>query len=250
MDGWRLALGTLTALPVQPPSTVSRSTARVAMLAAPLAVLPLGAAVAVVLLLGDRADLPSLAVGTLGVAALVLGNRAFHVDGLSDTADGLAASYDRERSLAVMKSGTSGPAGGVAVLLVLMLQVSGAAELSTTWRGALLAGLLVCVSRCALALTCAAGVPGARPDGLGGSFVGVVPVLAAIASWLIAAALVGVVGSWAGLDWWRGVVAVAVTLVAVLLLVRRTTTRFGGVTGDVFGAAIEVALAALLVVCA
>jgi adenosylcobinamide-GDP ribazoletransferase len=249
-DGWRLAVGTLTALPVRPPTAVTRQAARFAMLAAPLAVVPLGVLVAVVLWLGDRADLPPLATGTLAVAALVLSTRAFHVDGLSDTADGLAASYDRERSLAVMKSGTSGPAGGVAVLLVLLLQVAGATSLTGSWRTAVLAGVLVCVSRCALAITCAAGVPGARPNGLGGSFVGVVPVGAAVASWLVAAALVSAVAAWAGLDWWRGLVAIALALLVIGLLVRRTTARFGGVTGDVFGAAIELSLAALLVVCA
>jgi adenosylcobinamide-GDP ribazoletransferase len=250
LDGWRLAVGTLTALPVRPPTEVTRTTARFAMLAAPLAVVPLGLLVLIVLRLGDWANLPPLATGTLAVAALVLGTRAFHVDGLSDTADGLAASYARERSLAVMKSGTSGPAGGAAVLLVLLLQVAGASALGATWRGAVLAGLLVCVSRCALTITCATGVPGARPEGLGGSFVGVVPVVAAVASWVTAAVLVSGVASFAGIDWWRGLVAIALSLLMIALLVRRTTTRFGGVTGDVFGAAIEISLAALLVVCA
>lgn len=243
-------MGTLTALPVRAPTEVTRATTRFAMLAAPLAVVPLGLLVVVVLRLGDWASLPPLATGTLAVAALVLGTRAFHVDGLSDTVDGLTASYDRERSLAVMKSGTSGPAGGVVVLLVLLLQAAGATSLSATWRGAVLAGLLVCVSRCALAITCAAGVPGARPEGLGGSFVGVVPVVAAAVSWVVATVLVSAVASWAGVDWWRGLVAIALALLTIALLVRRTTTRFGGVTGDVFGAAIELSLAVLLVVCA
>ena len=45
-DGWRLAVGTLTAVPVRAPVAVTRSTARSAMLLAPLAVLPLGLLVA------------------------------------------------------------------------------------------------------------------------------------------------------------------------------------------------------------
>ena len=101
------------------------------------------------------------------MAVLVLGTRAFHVDGLSDTADGLTASYDRERSLEVMHSGTSGPAGGVAVLLVLGVQARRSRSLSAVPAGPVLVGVLVCVSRCALVLTCVRGVPAARPDGLG-----------------------------------------------------------------------------------
>src|SRR3546814_19382669 len=52
-------------------------------------------------------ELPPLAVGLLTVGALAAGSRALHWDGLSATVDGLAASYDMERSIAVIRSGTS-----------------------------------------------------------------------------------------------------------------------------------------------
>src|SRR5690349_20712756 len=107
----RLAIGTLTALPIAPPSVVDARTARIAVLLAPLAVAPLGLAVGAVLWLAGRFDVAPAAAGLLAVGVLVLGTRAFHIDGLADTADGLTASYDRERSLAVMKSGSVGPAG-------------------------------------------------------------------------------------------------------------------------------------------
>ena len=55
------------------------------------------------------------------------------------------------------------------------------------------------------------------------------------------------VAGWVSFDWWRGLVAVALAAVVVSLLVRRCVRRFGGVTGDVFGAAIELALATMLV---
>lgn len=246
-DAWRLAVGTLTAVPVAPPSRVDRGIARSAMLLAPLAVLPLGGLVAAIGWAGHAVGLPPGVVAFVAVGALAAGSRALHWDGLSDTVDGLASSYDAGRSLAVMKSGTAGPAGVVAVVVVVGVQATALTTLVSTTRGAVLAGVLVCMSRCALAVTCARGVPGARPDGLGSSYTQTVPRVAAVASWLLAAGLGSAVTGWTGQDWWRGLAGVAVTALVVLVLVRRTSTRFGGVTGDVFGAAIELALATLLV---
>src|SRR5690606_30061583 len=170
LDAWRLAVGTLTAVPVKPPTVVDPQRAGLAMTLAPLAALPLGAAVTLIALTGDALDLPVLVVAMLSLGAAVLGNRAFHLDGLSDTVDGMAASYDRTRSLAVMKTGTSGPAGVVAVVLVLGLQATGLSavlSLSDSVGAAVLAGCAMCVARVALATCCARRVPSARPGGLG-----------------------------------------------------------------------------------
>ena len=249
-DGWRLSVGTLTAIPIRPPVTVDRATSRTAMLLAPVVVLPLGLLVAALLWLAERADLPYLAAGFVAVGALALGSRALHLDGLSDTVDGLTASYDRERALAVMRSGSAGPAGVVALVVVLGTQAAALASLAHNPRAALLAGALVCVSRCALSLTCLAGVPAARPDGIGAPSSGVVPVPLAVVSWLLGAAAVAGLGAWAGVDWWRCVLAVAAAAILVGLVIRTAIRRIGGVTGDVYGAAIELALAALLIGCA
>ncbi len=246
-DSWRLVLGTLTVLRVPAPRSVDRRTAGAAMLVAPLAVLPFGAGVALVMLAGRAVLLPPLVTGLLAVALLVVGTRAFHVDGLSDTVDGLTASYDRDRSLAAMHTGTSGPAGGAAVLLVLGLQAASIAQLVELPRGAVLVAALVCVSRCALALTCLRGVPAARANGLGEAFTESVTRLAAAASLLLSLVAVGLVAGWAGLAWWRGVLAVVLALAVTAVLVRRAVHRLGGVTGDVFGAAVELSLATLLV---
>ena len=246
-DAWRLAVGTLTAMPVGSPRHVDATVARRAMLLAPAAVLPLAALVVGVGTAGRMLGLPPLAVAVLAVGALAAGSRALHWDGLSDVADGLTASYDRERSLAVMKTGTSGPAGVVAVVVVLGAQAAALAPLLASPRGALVAGAAVCVSRCALAVTCARGVPAARRDGLGSAYTETVPVPAAALSWAVGAAVLAGAATWAGLGIPRALLACAAAVVVVLLLVRRTVRRFGGVTGDVFGAAIELALATLLV---
>jgi adenosylcobinamide-GDP ribazoletransferase len=251
-DAWRLALGTLTAVPVTPPATVDRQRARVAMVVAPLATIPLALGLVVVAGIGAWVDLPPLVVALLALGVTIIGNRGFHLDGLSDVVDGMAASFDRERSLAVMKSGTAGPAGVVAIVLVVGIQAAalGAILADGEWTSAVLAGAALCVSRAALAICCARGFAPARQDGLGRLYTQTVPRWAALAIWLVAAAVLAVLGERAGLEWWRGAIAAGVAAATVLVVVRRAVTRFGGVTGDVFGASIELAFAAMLVVLA
>jgi adenosylcobinamide-GDP ribazoletransferase len=246
-DGLRLAVGTLTALPVRPPAQVDQRTARTAVLLAPPATLPLGLAVAATLWLTQLLGVDPLASGLLAVGVLALGSRAFHLDGLADTADGLTASYDRERSLAAMKSGVVGPAGVAALFVVLGVQVVGFAGLSSE---PLAAGALVLASRAALALTCMRGVPAAAGEGLRGPFAGSVPLPLAVLRWVSAAAIAGLVFALLGLPWHDAAIGFAIATVLVGLLIRRAVSRLGGVTGDVFGAAIELTLATLLIAAA
>jgi adenosylcobinamide-GDP ribazoletransferase len=243
-DGWLLATGTLTAFRVPPPARVDRPVAGTAMVLAPLAVLPLAASVSLVALLVDSAGVPPLATAYVVLLALALGTRAFHWDGLADTADGLTASYSPARSLEVMRTGPVGPAGAVAVVLVAGLQAAALAAVLRHEHGWWVVGLLVCASRAALAVACVRGVPAARADGLGAGHVGAVPVWGAAAA--IVVALVACVGAGLGLGHvWPPVLGVVVMVAVVVALLVRCTRRLGGVTGDVLGAAVEVSFAVL-----
>lgn len=241
MTALRLAVGMLTCLPVGAVTRVTPGVARGALLMAPVAVAPIGALFGLACWVGGRADLPPLAVAFVALGLLALGSRALHLDGLSDVADGLTASYDRERSLAVMKGGTAGPAGAAALVVVLGAQAAALATYVGSVRGAVVAGACVAASRTALWIVCSSVVPPARADGLGVTFARRVPIAVAATGWAGLAALAVLV------DPVRGPLAVAVAAAAVLLLTWRCVRRFGGVTGDVYGAGIEVALAALLV---
>lgn len=242
----RMALGTLTALPVRPPPRLDARVAGTAMLLAPVAVAPLALAAGGLVMLSQLAGLPELVSGVLAVGLLALGSRGLHLDGLADTADGLAASYDRERALRVMRTGDSGPAGVTTLLLVLVLQCAALAG-SIPGTAGVGAAVAVLTGRAMLAVCCARPVPSARADGLGATVSGSVhPALAALAvgttSVVAAAAMLPT-----ELAWWRGPVAVFAALASAGLLLFRCVRRFGGVTGDVLGGCVEVGTAGALV---
>lgn len=220
------------------------------MLLAPLtAVVPALAAVTVCLA-AALVGVPPFATGALAVGVVALTSRGLHLDGLADTADGLAASYDQERALAVMRSGDVGPAGAATLIVVSLTQAACVAALVGPWRGAVTVGIAVIVSRTVLAMCCATGVPAARPTGLGATVAGSVPVRAVVTAILSTALVTALVVLSLGQPWWRGLLADALAFTAAGLLLRRCVRRLGGVTGDVLGACVEVALTAALVVLA
>jgi len=247
-DGLRLALGTFTAIPVPAPRRITRATARAAMILASFATLPIGAAAALVAWLGGWAGVPDLVTAAVLVGVVALGSRGLHLDGLADTADGLAASYDRAKALEIMRRGNTGPNGAVALVIVIIIQIAAAAAVLGRPWGAVALGGLVCLSRVSLMITCAAGTTAARPDGLGAAVAGVVPRATTGIGVMVAAGLACLLMAITGSPWWLGIIAVVVSGATAVLLVLRCSRRFGGITGDVLGAGIELSLAALLIV--
>lgn len=246
-DGWRLAAGMITVVPWGPPTKVDRPVSMAAMLLAPLVVVPLALVVGLAGWGGREAGISPLVLGFVAVGLLALGNRSFHLDGLADVADALTASYDRRRSLAVMVDPTSGPAAIAMLIVTLGIQAAAFASLFTLDRGPVVAAVLVCASRAVLAITCSVGVPPADQPGLAADYAGIITRPWAALTWIVTtAALVGVL-AWAGAPWWQGLITAAVALGVIALVLHRAVTRFGGVTGDVFGATIELTLAATLI---
>jgi adenosylcobinamide-GDP ribazoletransferase len=214
------------------------------MALAPLAALPLAVAGALTVWLADALLAPPLLAAALTVAVLALGSGGLHLDGLADTVDGLAVPGDRDRRLEVMRRGDVGPAGAAALVLVLLVQVAALAAVLADRDGttaALSTGAAVVVSRVAVPITCAAGVPAARRDGLGSPVAGTVPRLVVLALLVAAAAL-----AWVA-DGVHGVAATAVAAAVVGVLLLRAGRRIGGISGDVIGAGVELALAGYLV---
>lgn len=247
--GWRLVVGTLTVIPVPPPQRVDAGTARVAALLAPLAFAPVAVVLGSVTWLAGWA-LPGPVVGLLLVGLTAWLTRAIHLDGLADTADGLGSGRPAERALEIMKRGDVGPMGVVTLIVVLGLQAASAGELLQRPWGWLAVASALAASRGALAIAARHGVPAARRDGLGAVFASSVPTLAAAALWAGIGAVLVVVGVLQGSPWWQGLLAALAGAAAAGYLVWAATRRLGGITGDVLGAAVELAGAAVLVVLA
>ena len=246
-DALRLAFGTLTALPTPPPGRVDPGVARLAMLVAPVAVLPLALVWTLGHLVVRISSVPPLLVGVILVGCTALYSRGLHLDGLADTADGLSAGYDRERALAVMKTGDVGPSGAGAIVLAVLVQSVAVGALLTSGAGTALAVIALVASRHVLAWGCSSRVPTARATGLGATVGGTVPT--GLAATVTAAGLVAaaVLGQRFGAPWYAGAATVIGGLAATAYVLRTAIRRIGGMTGDVLGACVEIALAASLV---
>ena len=239
VDGLRLAFGTLTVLPVRA-GRVDRAAAAVAMTIAPLVGALLGAVLAALLAGLVAAGTPRLVAAAVPVAAATLLTRGLHLDGLADTVDGLGSYRRGPAALAVMKQPNVGSFGVAAVVLTLLLQTAALTALSPA---AVVVGWTA--GRLAVPLACRRGVPAARPEGLGALVAGTVPIPAAASQ--TAAVAVLAVAATPGRPW-QGPAAVLTAAGLAALVVRHCVRRFGGVTGDVIGAAVEVATTSAVVV--
>lgn len=239
MRGLALALSWLTVLPVHTGAPDAR-TAAAALRWAPVVGALLGT-VAGSLLLGMRVvGVPALVAGLLTVGFLGLATRGMHLDGLADTADGLGCYGPPERALAVMRDGGAGPFA-VATMLVTVGAQAAALAVLPPWSAPAALAVAAAAGRAGFAWVARRGVPAARPGGLGATVAGSQPWWVAGAWWLVlAAAGFALAGA-------RGVIGVAVGAGLVMVLSRHTTRRFGGMTGDVLGAASELATLVALV---
>ncbi|MFJ9738200.1 adenosylcobinamide-GDP ribazoletransferase [Streptomyces sp. NPDC101166] len=248
-DGLRFAFGTLTVLPVRV-TRWDRSAARGGMTAAPAVGLVVGGCAAGLGLLALLAGTGPLLAAVASAAVPAVLTRGLHLDGLADTADGLGSGRPAEDALRIMKQSDIGPFGVLTLVFTLLAQVAALTRLyDASWtRGATAAVVSAVAARLALTLAARTGVPAARPEGLGATVAEAVPARRAVALTAVCVAAAAAGGALTGpYDAVRAALAVVLAVASAELLLRHSVRRFGGVTGDVFGAVAETAATTSLI---
>jgi adenosylcobinamide-GDP ribazoletransferase len=196
---------------------------------------------------GAGMGLSPLVTAALVLAAWAAISGMLHLDGWADCCDALIAPLSRERRLEVMKDPRLGSFGGAGLILLLLVKLAALAEVLAPTGGRPLAALLPLLiipvlGRWAVVIA-AASFPLARPDGMGASFrrgLGRREIILATLTAAVACAVLG----------WRGPVLWAFAGLALLGMGRLATARLGGLTGDVYGAIVELTETVMLVMVA
>jgi adenosylcobinamide-GDP ribazoletransferase len=243
------ALGLFSVVPVPIADDLTRPAAIAALRWFPLVGAVLGAVAGLPLTaVLEWVPRAALVGAVLAVGLLALLTRGLHLDGLADTADGLGSRAPAARALEVMRRSDIGPFGVLATVFAVFVDVAALASLDGgVWRPVAALAVAAATGRLCAVHAAHRRVPPARPEGFGGFVAG------SVSTPTLGAETVTVLGFGVGLaaavD--ASVVGWVVTQAAVLVvcagLRRHVTRRLGGVTGDVFGALVEVGTALTLV---
>jgi len=146
-------------------------------------------------------------------------------------------SAPRERRLEIMRDPRVGSFAVAGLVLVLLLKTAAVFSLPQAAPGLLLAPVWA-----RWWILVAARRPAARPGGLGSSFAAALTPRQLATALALPLLLLGIAAWWD----WRSLAAVALSGLTCLGVLRLAQARIGGVTGDVFGAVVELTEVALL----
>jgi adenosylcobinamide-GDP ribazoletransferase len=184
------------------------------------------------------ATTPPALTGILLVAVSAAMSGALHLDGLADTFDALGAPVGRDERLRIMRDPHVGTFGTTALIIVLLIKSSAVAALFERHQLRALVFAASVARFCPSLLTRL--FPPARTGGSGKALadgVSTKQVTGAAIAVVLVAVLSGTSRPWVG-----GIVAVGVAVALGAIAYR----QLGGVTGDIFGASIELAETAVL----
>lgn len=247
----QVAVSMFTIIPVPGSGPVDEDVAGRAILWLPAVGVLLSVPAAAALLavgLGGGAPLRRLLGAVLAVTVLGVLTGGLHLDGLADTADGLGSRRPRAAALEIMRRGDTGPLGVAALVLAVLLQVTALAALPG--RLAVVGLVLGAVTaRTAVIVATGPAFPPARPGGFGALVAGRTPARVCVAAIILLVAAVAGAGELAaGTPLAARLLAATVAgLLAAAAVCVAARSRLGGLTGDVFGAVIELAMTATLI---
>jgi adenosylcobinamide-GDP ribazoletransferase len=197
----------------------------------PVVGLMLGGVAAVAAWMLARAA-PPMVAAVLVVLLLAGFSGCLHLDGLSDTADGLLSSRPRGQMLQIMHDSHAGAMGIIALVFALLAKFAALASLPAAMLAPVVL-LMPLAGRSAMVVHMAL-LPYARESGLGSVFYRKSAGPAAVGAWGLLAATAWLVLGLPGLA-----IGAACLLVSVALAVY-FRHKIGGATGDTFGAVCEI----------
>lgn len=225
--------------------------------------------------------LPLAALAALAILALATGG--LHLDGLADTADGLGSRAEPRRALEIMRQSDIGPFGVITLIFAVAASAaalyaiaapapltgfvayaplseqplssgavggafrSGSRDVFPHFIAPVALAVAAMTGRLAAVHAAARGVPAAHASGFGALVAGTVTGPAKAAHTALVLGVGAGLGALVGFTWWAWPAAQAVALGVTWLFRRHVTRRLGGITGDVFGAVIEIATLLALV---
>ena len=186
--------------------------------------------------------LPSALVTVLLVVSLVVISGALHLDGFVDTCDGIGGHKTVEERWRVMQDSRAGGFGIIGVCCLLLVKYVSMSGVPDSWLMQTLV-LMPVVGRWAMVYAVFA-YPYAKPSGLGKVFKQMASWPRFVIATFITLAVVVVLASLTGF-----VIMLAIWVI-VIAMAAYLKGKFGGLTGDTYGAINEVAeVCVLILVC-
>lgn len=177
------------------------------------------------------------------VAVMVIVTRGLHLDGLMDVCDGVFGGFTPERRLEIMRDSRVGAFGVVGGVTVLLLKYAALVSLLTISEPGKEWALLLfpALSRWTMVVLLGA-FPYVRSQGLGSPFHGSGIKIATTVAGLSALAAAILLGGFAGLGLFFGVMVMAWLMGWVM------AKSLGGLTGDTYGATNEIIETTVIIV--
>lgn len=169
-----------------------------------------------------------LSATAISLALYTFATGALHLDGVMDTADAIGSRRRRDQALAIMKDSRIGAMGAVVGVLLLIGKFAAISSLPPQHYAPFV--VVPMLSRLAMIWSMAIS-PSARPDGLGPLFARSVPLWVVIATSTFSVAVCALTLPAVACVW--AVLYTVVLITGFTIYMRR---KFGGTTGDTYGA--------------
>ena len=180
-----------------------------------------------------RDVLPGSVATVFVLATHILLTGALHVDGFTDTIDGIAGGGTPQERLRIMRDSHTGAVGTAMLILLLLTKFLTMDAISGEWRWRVFF-LFPVVGRWAMVVMASGAGYARRDGGLGRAFAGNAGWVLSVATGVGGLVVVLILGL-------KGLFMMAMVGIVAYIFTRFFISKLGGVTGDVFGFQCETA---------